>query len=107
MLQAVALIAVRPASSPAVDAGVPTATAATNIEIVPHVKCTPPPVPAVATKRKCPSSHAMTGPYIAATVSNHSAPPVAARIRTAIAAILVDEEDAVGAMTAIPAGKLL
>lgn len=104
---AVAPIAALLASSPVVAAGVPTATATTNTEIVPHVKCTLRPVQAAAMKRKCPSSRAMTGPSIAATVSSHSAPPVAARIRTAIAAILVGEEDEVGVMTAILAGKLL
>lgn len=104
---AVAPIAAQLASKLEVGAGAPTATAATNIGIVPHVKCTPRPVQAAAMKRKYPSSRAMTGPSIAATVSSHSAPPVAARIRTAIAAILVDEEGAVGVMTAIPAGKLL
>lgn len=105
---AVAPIAALLASSPVVAAGVlPTATATTNTEIVPHVKCTPRPAQAAAMKHKYPSSRAMTGPSIAAIVSSRSAPPVAARIRTAIAAILVGEEDAVGVMTAILAGKLL
>src|SRR5437660_11914397 len=101
----VAPSAAPPASSPVADAETLTATVAMNTGIVRHARCTPRPAPDVAMRPRCPSSRAMTGPSIVVIASSHRAPPGDARIRTAIAAILV-AEDAVGAMIVTLAGKL-
>ena len=60
------------ASSPAVAAETPTA-AVVDIEIVMHARCIPRPAPVVATRPRYLSSHAMTGPFIAAIASNRNA----------------------------------
>src|SRR5579883_177542 len=94
------------ANSPVVGAETPMATAAMHTGIAHHARCIPRPAPVLAMRPRYPASHAMTVPFMAVIAASRSAPPVDARIRTAIAAIPGAVAAVVGAMIAIPAGKL-
>ncbi len=107
MSQAVVQNAALHASSPVVDAEIPTAAAVT-IGIALHDKCTRPPAQVAAMRPKCLSSRAMIDPSIAVIVSSRSAQLVAVAIRTVIAMVaLVGREGVAVVTTANLAGKIL